>query len=142
MIGKVGVDSVVRNVSSAGKLDVITAGRFTPNPLEMLSSEKMKQLLTHLRSKYDRIVLDSPPLLAVSDPLALSREVDGVVMVVAGDSTGREAVLRATRSLAKVKAHLLGVVLNKVALGKGDNYGYYYYHDHPEVEEAGESTAG
>ncbi len=108
-------------------LEIITGGTLAPNPSELLGSERMKEFIAHLRTKYDRIILDSPPLLAFSDSLVLSRLADGVIMVVWGGRTARNTISQAVQSLQGVGAKILGVVLNKVDTTKRSYYYYPYY---------------
>ena len=107
-------------------LFLLPAGPVPPNPAELLSSIRMKELLEQLAREYDHIVLDSPPVLSVTDATVLSVLVDGVILVVRSGKTTREA-LRHTRQLfLNVNARLLGVVLNGVDMRSVD-YNYYYY---------------
>jgi Mrp family chromosome partitioning ATPase len=86
----------------------------------------MKALLSTLVEKYDHIVIDSPPLINVTDPVILSTMVDGVVLVVQGGRSTREVVRRARMELATANAKVFGVVLNNVNL-KREGYNDYYY---------------
>jgi len=107
-------------------LDILPAGPVPPNPAELLSTGRMKDLLHELARDYDHVVVDSPPVLSVTDATVLSVLVDGVILVVRSGKTTREA-LRHTRQLFyNVNARVLGVVLNGVDLRSVD-YNYYYY---------------
>ena len=107
-------------------LFILPAGPVPPNPAELLSTGRMRELLQELAREYDHVVLDSPPVLSVTDSTILSVLVDGVILVVRSGKTTRE-VLRHTRQLFyNVNARLLGVVLNGVDLRSVD-YNYYYY---------------
>ncbi|GLI51882.1 capsular polysaccharide biosynthesis protein [Tepidanaerobacter syntrophicus] len=109
-------------------LHIVTSGPVPPNPAELLGSSKMKQFLNKVSSMYDIVLLDSPPVNSVADTSILSTSVDGVILVVEAGSTPREAAVLAKQQLDKVKAHVLGVVLNKVKqTGSGYYYYYYYY---------------
>lgn len=116
----------IKPLTDIPNLDVITGGVLAPNPSELLGSNRMKEFIAELRGRYDRIILDSPPVMAVSDPLILSRLADGVVLVVWGGVTGRDTIMKANQSLAGVNAKMLGVVLNKVVVTKNNAYQYYY----------------
>ena len=129
--------ATIKTVDGFNNLDIITGGTPAPNPSELLGSNRMKELLALLRKKYDRIILDSPPLMAFSDPLVLSKLADGVIMVVWGGVVGRGVVTKAGQSLAGVNAKVLGVVLNKVDVTKRNSY-YYPYYDYSDYY-AGES---
>lgn len=106
-------------------LDILTAGKIPPNPSEMLGSQAMSSLLDELSNVYDVIILDSPPVLAVTDAQILSTKSDGVVLVVRAEKTKRDTVLAAKGVLDKVNANILGTVLNGGDKNK-DNYYYYY----------------
>lgn len=106
-------------------LDILTAGKIPPNPSEMLGSEAMSSLLDELSNIYDVIILDSPPVLAVTDAQILSTKSDGVVLVVRAEKTKKDTVIAAKGVLDKVNANILGTVLNGGDKNK-DTYYYYY----------------
>jgi len=112
--------------------DVLPCGQIPPNPLELLSSERFAKLLGVLEQAYDRIIIDSPPLQAVSDSLVLARYAKAVVYVVESDATHETAVKNGIKRLREQKAPLAGVILNKVDVSKASKYGYDYsgYYDH------------
>jgi len=112
--------------TSVPNLHFIPAGPNPPNPAELLSSGRMKQLLAELSQEYEHVVLDSPPLLSITDATVLSVLVDGVILVVRFGKTTREVVRHMRHMLASVNARVLGVVLNGVALNSVDYYYYYY----------------
>jgi polysaccharide biosynthesis transport protein len=110
-------------------LSLIKSGPIPANPLELLSSEKMKELLEALKSNSDYIFLDTPPILAVSDALALGQLVDAAIVVARGGQTPIAALKRAKEKLDTHKIKCMGVVLNDVDMLEED--GYYareYYH--------------
>ncbi|MCL2348777.1 MAG: polysaccharide biosynthesis tyrosine autokinase [Planctomycetaceae bacterium] len=115
-------------------LTLVTAGTSRTNPAEMLSSLAFKKFLQEAREKYDLVVLDTPPVLAVSDACIMASEVDGVLMTVRITKNGRPAVLHATHLLREVGAVLCGVVINNFrshrfynAVGGQSGYGSYGY---------------
>jgi capsular exopolysaccharide synthesis family protein len=120
--------SAVQEINDIPKLYIITGGTLAPNPSELLSSDRMRILISGLRDKFDRIILDSPPLMAFSDSLVLSRLADGVVMVAWGAKTPRATIIKAVDSLKGVGARILGVVLNKIDSSRSPGYGYYSYY--------------
>ncbi|MCI0707126.1 MAG: polysaccharide biosynthesis tyrosine autokinase [Ignavibacteriae bacterium] len=122
LVGTASFEKVVRK-TPAESLDLICSGGIPPNPAEMLGSNKMKDLLEKFRSRYDYILLDSPPVLAVTDPVILSTIADGVVVVVSADSTRMEALERTTETLGEVGTRLIGFVLNNFDFR---NTGGYY----------------
>ena len=113
--------------SDIPNLSVMTCGPIPPNPAELLSSRKMKQMLEILGQSFDHIIIDSPPIVNVTDPVILSTLVDGTVMVIQGGKTTRDFVQRSRQELLSVRAKIFGVVLNNVNLHK-EGYEYYYYY--------------
>ena len=105
-------------------LSVIPSGPVPPNPSELLGSQRMRKLVEVLRQHYDRVIIDSSPITAVTDASVLCDVVDGVVVVVRSGRTVRDVVKHALDSLHVVKAKILGAALNGVNIGKE---GYYYY---------------
>ncbi len=108
-------------------LTVLPAGDRPPNPSELLGSRRLRELLDELAENADVVVIDSPPVLPVTDAAVLAQEVDGVLLVIDAGETRREVAQRATESLRQVGAHVIGVVLNRVSTGRGSYYYYYYY---------------
>ncbi|HEY7544915.1 MAG TPA: polysaccharide biosynthesis tyrosine autokinase, partial [Blastocatellia bacterium] len=108
-------------------LSLIPCGPIPPNPAELISSERMRELLKILAERYDHVLVDSPPLINVTDPVILSTMVDGVILVVHGGKSTRDIVRRARMELSSVGAKIFGVVLNNVDLRR-DGYDYYYYY--------------
>lgn len=122
-LDEVSATTVVDNLSC------IPSGPIPPNPGDMLHSEKFKGLLVELARRFDRVVVDSPPLAAVSDSAVISTVVDGTVFVVRAGKTSRTLATQGLRALADVDAYLIGSVLNAVDFRKND-YSYYqqYYY--------------
>lgn len=114
-----------------GNIDVLTAGLIPPNPLELLSSKRFKEVLDQLSEQYDRIVIDSAPTLAVSDALVLASMANAVIYVVKSDSTAFHSARTGILRLRRVSAPIAGVVLNQVNFTKASKYGSYYgYYDY------------
>ncbi len=113
--------------SPIDNLSVIPAGPLPPNPAELLSSDRMKVFLEKASGRYDHVILDSPPMGSVTDPVVLSTMVDGVILVVHGAKNSRQAVQRACHELAAVGAKIFGIVLNNVDLKREGYEDYYYY---------------
>ena len=105
---------------------VISAGRIPPNPMELLSSGKMERLMEHLRGHYDYIILDLPPVDEVSDAMATSKYVDGMLLVVRQNACDRTALNEAVRQFEFVDAKILGVVFNAVNGERGGYRSKYY----------------
>ncbi|MFD2922555.1 CpsD/CapB family tyrosine-protein kinase [Halobacillus naozhouensis] len=112
-------------ITAVDNLDVLPSGPIPPNPSELLGSKAMHKLMMEARQSYDLLILDTPPVLAVSDSQVLAREVDGVMLVVRSGQTEFQAAERAKELLEQSKANLLGVVLNDREK-KNSNYYYYY----------------
>lgn len=112
-----------------GKLTVLAAGPMPPNPSEMLGSEQMRSLVEVLRDANDYVIIDSPPLLAVTDGAVLSMLADGCVLAARYGSTRREALTAAAGVLSRIGAKLLGVVLNGMPVTDAVAYGYGYTAD-------------
>ncbi len=108
-------------------LSCLPALRHVPNPAELLGSASFLSLLHHLEQKYDRIVIDSPPIVAVTDATILSTRVDGTVLVARAMSTRRELARRAVRAIRDVGGTLVGIVMNAADTRREGHY-YYYYH--------------
>jgi succinoglycan biosynthesis transport protein ExoP len=126
--GNAPLDLIVKK-TEVPNLYYIPSGPIPPNPSELLSSNLFKAMMGSLEKKFDHILLDSPPVLGFADSLILSTAVDGVVLVVLGGKTAKETLQRAKEVLYQVNAKILGVVINRVGLQRG-NYGYYYYRYH------------
>ncbi len=110
-------------------LFILCAGPTPPNPAELLQSDKFKHLLARLTGMFDRVVIDSPPIVPVTDAAILSTQVDGTVFVVRAYSTTKDLARQGLRVLMDVGAHKAGVILNAVNLHRQE-YGHYYYSYH------------
>ncbi len=103
-------------------ITVLTSGDIPPNPSELIGSNKMKDILEQYRKEYDYVVIDLPPVLSVSDAVAISKYVDGMVVVVRNGSTRRRDVVEVVRQLDYAEAKILGFVYNKVGYRKTRHY--------------------
>ncbi|OKP98177.1 CpsD/CapB family tyrosine-protein kinase [Paenibacillus sp. P46E] len=113
--------------SGVANLFIMTSGPIPPNPAEMMSSNRMSAVLEELRQRYDMILFDTPPLLAVTDAQIVASKSDGVIMVVSYGKVKREIAAKAKANLDRVGAKMLGVVLNNVKRKASEGYYYYYY---------------
>jgi capsular exopolysaccharide synthesis family protein len=130
----------VAQATEQPNLRVITTGPLPPNPVEMLASRRMARLLEALKKQVDVVVIDSPPLQALSDAAILSTLVDGTIMVVSAGRTRRNAVRGAARALAARRGRTLGVVLNRLSQrGRLDDY--VYKHDYHAAEPGPKEVA-
>jgi succinoglycan biosynthesis transport protein ExoP len=108
-------------------LDVIPCGPIPPNPAELLGSTRMKTLLNSLRKHYAHILIDSPPSIAVTDAVVLSKSVDGLILVIRAGYTAKEIIKIGIAQFGAVGTHILGAVLNGVDMSR-DRYHYQYYY--------------
>ena len=131
LTGQLGLDDAVIP-TEIPNLFLLSAGAVPPDPPELLGSPRMNQLLKQLEVRYEHIILDSAPVMPISDSIVLSRHVDGVIVVV-GRSTSKQLVKRACTRISDTGARLLGVVLNRVSAYHASYYpynGYYHYYNH------------
>lgn len=114
-------------VTDIPNLDVITSGAIPPNPAEMMGSKRMTATIEQLRQMYDIVLIDTPPLLAVTDAQIVSTKSDGVILVVDQGKVKRDIASKAVKNLESVNARILGVVLNNVKRKANEEAYYYYY---------------
>ncbi len=128
-LGNTDFESIV-NKSKLHNLDYITCGTIPPNPSEILGSDQMLTFLAKLKEKYDLVVIDSPPIIAVTDSEILSRLSDATVLVAASGDTEIELLKKSVELLRHETESFIGVVLNKFSFrsGYGSYYKYYYYY--------------
>lgn len=108
-------------------LFVIPAGPIPPHPSELLHSQTMFENLEKWQQQFDHVILDSPPILSVTDAVLLSTRVNAVLLVIHSGQTTKQALKRSRDILVQVKARLMGVVVNAIDLSSPDYYHYYYY---------------
>ena len=120
---QVSVDEAITKDVRPG-LDVITAGEIPPNPAELLSSERMKEIIDELSQHYDYIFFDTPPVTVVTDAAALSQFVDGIIVVVRQNYTNHESVAAAVKTLDIARAKVLGFIVNDASRRVRYNNGY------------------
>lgn len=128
LIEKAKMDETIHHEVNNG-IYFITAGTSPPNPSDLLNTRRMENLLNEAKSSYDFIILDSPPLIAVTDPLILGTKSDGTLIVIRSGSTKQDAAKRAKDILEKNRIPILGVILNDVNFKNVYGYykDYYYY---------------
>ncbi len=127
LTGSVELKDAVQTVKELPSLDVLASGPIPPFPTEMLGSDTMRQLLQQARGIYTHIVMDSPPLLSVTDSVVLAREADSVVLIVRYGKSTKHAVQRARDLLVRSGGRLAGLALNAVDLNSPEYYSYYGY---------------
>ena len=128
LVGQERLEQVIKPTSVAN-LSVLNCGAPAPNPAELIGSQKMQDALEQLKTRFDFILIDSPPVMPVSDAVVLSNMVDGVIFVVRGQNTPKNWVKSALSELRNERTKLLGVVLNRVDLRSADYEDYYQYYD-------------
>jgi succinoglycan biosynthesis transport protein ExoP len=137
-------DSVyLQPVEELPTLTYLPSGVVPPNPAELLASQRMAEMMRNWAEEYDRVIIDTAPLLAVSDSLALAARADSVLLVVRAGVTRKKALLRTRELLRRVNAHLLGAVVNDINLRRDSYYNYtgpytygYGYTGEAQPEEA------
>lgn len=105
-------------------LFILTCGPIPPNPAELLNSRKMELVLEEALEQFDTIILDAPPVMAVTDAQLIASKVDGTILVTSSGKTDRDEIIKTKELLTKSKANLLGVILNNKPV---DEKSYYYY---------------
>jgi len=127
LIGDASVDDVAK-ATGIENLWSVPAGPTPPNPADILHSARFRKFLDELSERFDRIILDSPPLVAVTDSAIISTLCDGVVFVVRAFETSRQLGAQGLRSLRDVEAPILGAILNAVDLSRHEYTAYYHYY--------------
>ncbi len=132
LIGRAEVEDVVQPLGVTS-FDLLPAGQIPPNPSELLGSMAMADLLEQLTGSYDMVLLDSPPLLPVTDAVVLSNLAGGALVVVGADRIHRPQLQQALESLETAGAHLFGIVMNKIARREAAAYAYGYGSQYPST---------
>lgn len=125
LIRQAQLDYVIQKMPGI-ELYLLTSGPVPPNPAELLGSQRMKELLEELKAQYDMVLIDTPPLLAVTDAQLLASYVDGVLLVLGSGKVLRDHAKKAKALLDHVGANVVGAVLNKKQMDS-ESYYYYYY---------------
>jgi capsular exopolysaccharide synthesis family protein len=110
------------------KLDVMTCGPVPPNPAEILGSKRMAEFMEQMKGRYDKVVIDTPPISSVTDAVVLSRLADSIIYVVHGGMTTRETAMHGAKIMRDVDAKVIGAVLNNIDIGRENYYYSHYYH--------------
>jgi succinoglycan biosynthesis transport protein ExoP len=127
LTGAATLEEAIQRVPDVPNLDILASGPVPPFPTEMLGSKTMNDLLERLKGIYTHIVIDSPPLLSVTDGVVLARESDAVVLIVRHGKSSKHVVRRARDLLLRAGAPLTGIALNAVDNSSPEYYGYYGY---------------
>ncbi|MEI8240751.1 MAG: CpsD/CapB family tyrosine-protein kinase, partial [Actinomycetota bacterium] len=141
LVGNASLDDVLQRVAGEENLSIITSGPIPPDPSELLSSKKARDVIEQIRGRADLVIIDSPPVLAVTDPLVLANVVDAVVLVAAAGKSDKRFTIKAMEQLQLVDAHVVGAVLNRQGSRGSDSYGYGYgYGYRSEYKSSAPST--
>jgi capsular exopolysaccharide synthesis family protein len=122
--GRCEIDAAIRKEVAPG-LDLLTSGGVHGFTLSLLYAGRLRELLASLRGRYDRILLDSPPIIGVSDASLLAGMADGVILLIQHRRNPASMVMRAQQTMENLKTPILGAVLTQVPKGSGEDYGYY-----------------
>ena len=128
LVGKTEIADAIQVHGPSG-LHVLASGAKPPNPTEILQSKVTHDLIRRLRSSYDTVIIDAPPLLPVADASVLATLADGVILVVRHAKTTRDQVTEAVNRISQVGGRIYGVVVNMVAKRAVGSYYYYYYEE-------------
>lgn len=120
------LDEIVRE-SNIENLDLITSGPIPPNPSELLSSKKMNLFMKMVENQYDMVIIDSPPILAVTDSQILSQLTNSTILVTNVADNNRDRISQAKQLLEKADANIIGIVLNNKKMDTIKTDYYYYY---------------
>jgi capsular exopolysaccharide synthesis family protein len=139
LIGRAEPTAVIQSISfeGMGNVDFISTGTIPPNPAELLGGERFLAFLKAIEPVYDVILFDSPPVNSVSDSLLIAGHMDGVLLVARGGKTDRSGLRFAQEQLLRVRARILGAILNDYDIRLASYYGGYYdgyYGEEAEVE--------
>ncbi len=131
LVGRAIVDDIIRT-SPIRNLDIITSGTIPPNPSELIGSQRMKEFLADMQTRYDLILIDTPPVIAVTDAQIVSTLVDGMILVVSSGVTQTELAKRSKDLILKVGGKIVGLVLNNFDIYNtyGSYYKYYRYYNY------------
>jgi polysaccharide biosynthesis transport protein len=127
LAGTTPLEEALQHIPEMPNLDILPSGPVPPFPSEMLSSEAMMALLTRLRTIYTHIVIDSPPILSVTDAAILGREADAAVLVIRHGKSSKNILRRARDLMVRSGTPMAGLVLNAVDMNSPEYYGYYGY---------------
>jgi capsular exopolysaccharide synthesis family protein len=142
LTGSMSLEDAIQRVPEMPLLDILVSGPVPPFPTEMLGSQTMHDLLERCRGIYTHIVMDSPPLLSVTDSVVLAREADAVVMIVRHGKSSKHALRRGRDLLVRSGSRLTGIVLNAVDLSSPEYYAYYGYYGYTAYAAAGVDSGG
>lgn len=124
IIGNSDFDKAIRS-TRVKNLDLLTSGPIPPNPSELIASESFKKIFEHLQKKYDFILIDTPPIVSVTDAQVFLQYVPNCVLIIDAQKNNRSEVKKAKQLVEQANGHVIGAILNKTAQEKSSNYYYY-----------------
>ena len=134
--GSCSLDNAIGYVEEMG-IYVMLSGPIPPNPTELLSSDRAKAMIEELKSKFDYVICDSPPVAIVADALAFSKFVDGCILVVRQNYAFQHDIKECLNKLKMVDANMLGVMLNNYDVKADSNYKYDKYYSYSDANYYG-----
>ncbi|MCX6554660.1 MAG: polysaccharide biosynthesis tyrosine autokinase [Candidatus Aminicenantes bacterium] len=143
LVGRSRIEDIIYRYPGEPNLHVIPSGPIPPNPVELIISRGMKEMMASLRQHYDFIFIDAPPLMGIQDAILLGEHADGLLLVAWGGKTPRKVIEKAKAEIEKFNIKLFGVILNKVNMRRFayaySSYNYKYGVYREEAESRGES---
>jgi len=141
LAGRGRIEEIIYRYPGEPNLHVLTSGPIPPNPMELVVSKGMRELMTVLQKHYDFILIDTPPLMAGADAILLGEQSDGIILVTLGGKTPRKTIEKARDEIAKFNIKMLGVILNRVNVRKhrAGYYSYSYKYGGDSEEQGGEA---
>ncbi|MDU2673319.1 MAG: CpsD/CapB family tyrosine-protein kinase [Clostridium sp.] len=131
LIGSSKYEEVLQKVNN--NLFVLTSGTRPPNPAEIIGSNRFEKFIKELKINFDYIILDTPPVRAVADSQILAAKADATLLVVKSGRSKRKSIYSAYEDLTKVKANVIGTVINALEIDKKDNYYYRFSEDNKKI---------
>jgi polysaccharide biosynthesis transport protein len=138
IVGDADYDAVIKT-TEIPNLFVLPCGPLPPNPAELLMSQRFQTVLAELGKRFDRVILDSPPLQVVTDAVVLSKQTDGVILVVHAGKTLRDEIKRSAKQIKAVHGKIFGVIVNAIEPDQRSGY-YYSYYGYKYAEDAPEQA--
>lgn len=132
LVEDIPIDSLLQD-TEVENVRLLTSGPIPPNPSELLGSDAMQAMLEYLAAQTDYLIIDAPPVIAVTDACVLASKVDGTILVLGAGIIRPEMAQTAKELLVKANGHILGVVLNRVEIEEEHAYYYYYYGNEKKV---------
>lgn len=134
LIGQIDKESLIHSTDDEN-FDIIPSGPIPPNPVELISSKKMRELLESLYETYDTVIMDGPPIANFADSRLLSRLAEGVVLVTSIGVTQRQSLRTSIEEITKVGGKIIGTIVNRVESKNKFGYGYYYYYSNENAHD-------